>query len=423
MKLLKRYRLFTYSSLFIVVLVGFVVNYYLFRSSIHRTTDDVLDEYRVDLEEYAEKHETLSPLVAMNSKFGEITPVPYDCDLSDIDDTTVDTLVYSHYQEEKVVYRKLSFPIYTKDQNYLVTLMLPALEEDDLVEAVLISLFLLVVLFILLTSLIDFSFTRQIFRPFHNILAMIKTYNIENHAKIQLTHSDIDEFQDLSKMLTTMINQINEGYYSMKEFLEYTSHEIQTPLAVIQLKLDVLNQMNIQDPEILKSLNSIQSSLKRVVRFNRSILFMAKIRNNQFLQKKQIGIGKYVHDYYKQYEELLVMRNISCSFEEDGDFEVKIHPILADNLIQNLFTNAIQHNYDGGNIRFVMTEDQLSIINTFNEPIPSGDLFQKYNYNKNKNGSNGIGLSIVKTICEKNKINLSYHIQQQEFSIILTKAV
>ena len=423
MKLLKRYRLFTYSSLCVVVLVGFVVNYYLFRSSIHRTTDGVLDEYRIDIQEYAEKHETLKPLVAINSKFGEILPVSHDTDLSELDEEIVDTLVYSHYQEEKVVYRKLVFPIYTKDQNYVVTLMLPALEEDDLVEAVLISLFLLVVLFILLTSLIDLFFTRQIFRPFHKIVARIKSYNVENRSIIQLPNSNIDEFQDLSRILTIMINQINEGYYAMKEFLEYTSHEIQTPLAVIQLKLDVLNQKGFQDPEVLNSINSIQNSLKRVVRFNRSVLFMAKIKNNQFLHTKKLALGRYIQDYHQQYDELLAMRNITYSFENKGEFYINIHPILAENLIQNLFTNAIQHNYDGGSIQVVMSPHELSIINTFNEPIPNGDLFSKYTHNKEKNGSNGIGLSIVKTICEKNKINLSYHIQPNEFSITIAKSV
>ena len=421
MKLLKKYRLFTYSSLCIVVLIGFIVNYYLFRNAIHLTTDGVLDEYRIDIQEYAEKHETLQPLLAINSKFGEIIPMAKDCDLSGMKDEIIDTLVYSHYQEEKVVYRKLKFPVYTQDQNYVVTLMLPALEEDDLVETVLLSLFLLVVLFMLLTTLIDISFTRQIFYPFHKIIDTIKNYNIENHTKIQLADSDIDEFQDLSNILTRMIYKINEGYSAMKEFLEYTSHEIKTPLAVIQLKLDVLNQKDFQDPEVLGCINSIRSSLKRVVRFNRSVLFMAKIKNNQFLKRKQVKMVEYVRYYENQYEELLSMKQIRYHFDYKDDFILMIHPVLADNLIQNLITNAIQHNHEGGNIEVSMTADRLSITNTFQEAMPEADLFEKYTYNKERCESNGLGLSIVKTICEKNQICLKYEIHPQQFCITLTK--
>ena len=421
MKLLKKYRLFTYGSLCIVVLIGFIVNYYLFRSVIHRTTDGVLDEYRIDIQEYAEKHATLKPLVAINSKFGEIVPVSNDCDLSGIKDEIVDTMVYSHYQEEKVVYRKLKFPIYTQDQNYVVTLMLPALEEDDLVGTVLVSLFLFVILFVLLTTLIDISFTRQIFYPFHKIIDTMKSYNIERHTRIQLPDSDIIEFQDLSNILTRMINKINEGYSAMKEFLEYTSHEIKTPLAVIQFKLDVLNQKDFQDPEVLGCINSIQSSLKRVVRFNRSVLFMAKIKNNQFLKRKQVKIAEYLRYYEQQYEELLSMKQIKYHFDFTDDLVFIIHPVLAENLIQNLITNAIQHNYEGGHIEISMSAHRLSITNTFKETIPEGDLFEKYTYNKERHDSNGLGLSIVKTICENNQIDLHYEIHHQQFCITLTK--
>lgn len=421
MKLIKKYRLFTYSSLCVVVLIGFIVNYYLFRYSIHRTTDDVLYEYKIDIQEYADNHETLQPLLSVNSRFCEIKPVPSEQCAHEWDEAIIDTLVYSHYQEEKVVYRKLVFPVYTQGQDYVVTLMLPALEEDDLVETVLLSLFLLVVLFILLTTLIDISFTRQIFYPFHQIVEGIKNYNIEHHSKIQLAGSDIDEFQDLSQILNSMMNKINEGYYAMKEFLEYTSHEIQTPLAIIQLKLDVLNQKDFQDLEVLNSIASIQSSLKRVVRFNRSVLFMAKIKNNQFLMKKKVGLREYILYYHEQYEELLFMRNIAFSFECEKDFVVMIHPILADNLIQNLLTNAIHHNYNGGNIRIISSERELVIMNTFNEQLPEGDLFTKYINNKDKKGSNGLGLSIVKTICEKNQIQLNYKVEQNQFCIVLSQ--
>ena len=423
MKLLNKYRHFTYSSLCIVVLIGSAINYYLFRYAIHRTTDDVLNEYRVDIEEYAEHHGTLQPLLEVNSKFGDIRLVSNDYDLSEMRDGIKDTLVYSHYQEEKVVYRKLVFPVITKTQNYQVSLMLPALEEDDLVETVLISLFVFVVLFILLTTLIDLSFTRQILRPFHQIVAKIKTYNLDNHSNVPLAYSDIEEFRDLSQILTDMMNRINEDYYSMKEFLEYTSHEIQTPLAVIQLKLDALNQKNIEDPEILSNISSIQNSLKRVVRFNRSVLFMAKIKNNQFLHKKQVGIREYIDYYYHQYEELLAMKQITFTVDCQEDLVLTIHPVLADNLIQNLITNAVQHNYDGGSIQVTITASQLSVTNTFNEELPEGDLFSKYTYTKDRKESNGLGLTIVKTICEKNQITLRYNIQNHTFCIALSKTM
>ena len=421
MKLLRKYRRFTYTTLCIVVLIGAIFNYYLFRYSIHRTTDEVLKEYRIDIEEYALHHGTLQPLLVVNSKFGEIVPMDPSTDVAAIDVTIVDTLIFSLYQEEQVVYRKMVFPIVTPSQNYKVQLMLPALEEDDLVETVVISLLVFVALFILMTTLTDMAFTRQIFRPFHRILKLIKTYDIDKRSKITFDDSAIDEFKELGHILTEMMDKINAGYYEMKEFLEYTSHEIQTPLSIIQLKLDVLNQQNFQNKEVLDSLYSIQTSLNRVVRFNRSILFLAKVRNNQFPKNKRMDLRGNLSQQLQQYEELLSMRGIKVFQETQRPFVIQINPILAEHLVQNILTNAIKHNYDGGWIRIAITDDKLVVTNTFEGTMPHGDLFEKYTHAYDRKGSSGLGLSIVKAICEKNEIGFSYRISDNEFSLTILK--
>ena len=421
MKLLRKYRGITYTSLCLVVIAGFIVNYYLFRYSIHRTTDDVLNEYRIDIEEYADNHGTLQPLLAENSKFGEIMPVDEGYDLSSMTANIVDTLVYSNYQEEKVVYRKMVFPIVTEHQNYVVRLMLPALEEDDLVQTVVLSLIFFVVLFILLTTLIDMSFTRQIFRPFHNILEGIKTYDIDKRGKIVFEHSPIDEFNELGGILKEMMDKINAGYYEMKEFLEFTSHEIQTPLSIIQLKLDVLNQQNFQDENVIDSLHSIQSSLNRVVRFNRSISFLAKIRNNQFSDIREIDLRKFMHHQLHLYDELLSARKIAVIDDAEEPFVLSLHPLLAEHLVQNILTNAINHNYDGGWIRINNNDNEMIVTNTFEGIMPRGDIFEKYAHTYGKKGSTGLGLAIVKAICEKNNIGFSYRTTEKLFSLTIIK--
>ena len=421
MRLLKKYRGFTYTSLCVVVLIGAIVNYYLFRYSIHRTTDEVLNEYRIDIEDYASHHGTLEPLIAVNSKFGEIVPLVPSSDVADIDVSITDTLVYSHYQEEMVVYRKLIFPILTPQQKYVVQLMLPALEEDDLLQTVIISLVLFVVLFILMTTLTDMAFTRQIFRPFHSILELIKTYDIDKRSKITFEESPIDEFKELGQILTEMTDKINAGYYEMKEFLEYTSHEIQTPLSIIQLKLDVLNQQNFQNKEVLDSLYSIQNSLNRVVRFNRSILFLTKVRNNQFPKNKRIDLRVNLSQQLRGYEELLSMRGIRVFQNSASPFVLQLHPLLAEHLVQNILTNAIKHNCDGGWIRIDLTVDSMVVTNTFDGAMPRGDIFEKYTHGYDKKGSTGLGLSIVKAICEKNDIGFSYRISEKEFSLTIQR--
>ena len=198
----------------------------------------------------------------------------------------------------------------------------------------------------------------------------MKTYNLEKRTKLNFAKSDIDEFNDLSRILMEMIHKINKGYYEMKEFLEYTSHELKTPLSIIQLKLETLNQHDFQDPEVVDSLSSIQCSLRRVVRFNRSILLIAKIRNGQFSEGKIINLRIMFSNYMKQYEEMLLMKQLSVTLDSEQDFRVLLHPILAEHLVQNIFVNAVKHNYSGGKVHIRSYQNRLIVTNTFKGEIP-----------------------------------------------------
>ena len=156
MRLLKKYRTYTYTSLVLVVLIGFVSNYHLFRRVNFRTADEVLYSYQEDIKDFGEKHGTLEPLIAVNSKFGKITRVGDDFDLGDTDGVIKDTLAYDYYQEEQIIYRKMLFSLSTGDGKYLIRLMLPTLEEDYLVTTILFSLLIFTLLFILFTSMMDY---------------------------------------------------------------------------------------------------------------------------------------------------------------------------------------------------------------------------------------------------------------------------
>ena len=318
MKLLTKYRLYSYASLLFIVIVGFVLDYYLFRYSIHQTTDDVLNEYRIDVENYVEANEELQSLYFIGDKLSAVRVLETPDCLEGIDETIRDTMVFSHYEKEMVVYRKLDFAVSSSSKHYLVTIMLPALEEHSLAVTIIVSLVMLVGLFILFTTLVDMAFAKKILQPFERILEVMRTYNIEERTKVKLSSGDIDEFRDLVTILDGMMLKINQGYDEMKEFLEYTSHELKTPLAVIQLKLEDLHQTKSDDEEVLATVSSIQTSLNRIVRFNRSLLFIAKIKNDQFNERKPENLNVTVANYLAVYEELLTVRHIKAEFVQQA---------------------------------------------------------------------------------------------------------
>ena len=419
MKLTSKYRLYTITTLLCVVFISFVVNYYLFRHSIHRTTDDVLQEYRIDIENYAAENDTLLPFRSLELKHSKLTVVSDVQHLPRLDQSICDTLIFSNYQNEMVVYRKMMFPISTTHRNYVVTIMLPTLEEHDLVGTVIISLALIVLLFILFSTVTDWFFARKISGPFNKILESIHSYDIEHPSTVELKHYGINEFQELNQILQIMMTKINRDYTNMKEFLENTSHELQTPLSIIQLKMEALQQADIHDEELLKNIQSIHQAVNRMIRFNRSLLFLAKINNNQFTETEVVDLNRFIHQILEFYKELLDVRRIRLELDETSVFQVMMHPLLAEHLVQNLLTNAVKHNTDGGDIHLYISTESMEISNTFSGQLPEGNLFDRYRFTPNKMESSGLGLAIIKNICDKSQLEINYRIDGQRFILCI----
>lgn len=423
MKLTSKYRQYTVTTLVCVVLASFTIQYFLFRYSIHRTTDDVLNEYRADIESYAAQHDTLQSFQSLELKHSnlEVKTSPYG--LEDIDQTIYDTLIFSQYEREMVVYRKMVFPVSTSTRHYVVTIMLPTLEEDDLVGTVILSLCIIVLLFILFSTITDWAFSRSISRPLHKILQSIRSYNIEQPSTIRLENYGIDEFRELNNILKVMMDKINRDYGNMKDFLENTSHELQTPLSIIQLKMETLSQCCVHNEECLKNIASINNAISRISKFNRSLLFLAKINNNQFAQKEELDLNDFIGQFLNLYKEVLDIRNIGLSYIREGSFRVSIHPTLAEQLIQNILTNATKHNYDDGRIEIHSSSSGIMVSNTFHGELPSGCLFEKYKYTPSKSDSTGLGLTIAKNICDKNNLDISYRVEGERFIILVGHSI
>ena len=421
MKLLSKYRRYTITTLILVAIASFCAMYYLFRYSIHRTTDDVLNEYRIDFENYAHDHEDLEPYKSIDMRLSTLKLQILPGGAGDIDETICDTLVFSHYENEMVVYRKIEFPVSTSDSRYKVMLMLPTLEEHDLVGTVIIALALVVLFFILFSYITDWTLTRKILKPFYRILSFMRTYKIGKPAAEEVQSCGIDEFDEMNLILKGMMEKINRDYHEMKDFLENTSHELQTPLSIIQLNLEALSQKETDDEETVKNISSIRNAANRINRFNRSLLLIARINNNQFTDTQSININRQVSQFMTFYEEILEMRNITIKYDCPQDFIVDMHPLVAEYFVQNIITNAVKHNFDGGTVFVHTSANELRVKNTFNGKMPAGNLFEKYIHDRNVVDSNGLGMAIVRSICDKSGLVISYTADNGIFELIITR--
>jgi signal transduction histidine kinase len=240
---------------------------------------------------------------------------------------------------------------------------------------------------------------RKIWKPFYSTLESIKTFNLSNKKNSGVEKTNISEFDDLNIAVNTMQSRIIKDYETLKNFADNASHEMQTPLAILNSKLDLL----IQEPNLnesqTKQLQSMYDAMSRLSKLNQSLLLLTKIENNQFSKTDPLRFDMLIKEKLLQLEDLIIAKHLQVQTDLK-EIIVETDHYLADILLNNLLGNAIRHNYENGKISISLDRDELIISNSgsafsFNEK----NIFERFSKSENSEGI-GLGLAIVKQICD-----------------------
>ena len=242
---------------------------------------------------------------------------------------------------------------------------------------------------------------KSIWSPFYKNLDAIEGFSLKKQKTIAFEPTGITEFDALNEVLTKLTSQIISDFQNMKQFSEDASHEMQTPLSIISAKLESL----INDPDFgekqIKLIQSAYAAVQRLSKLNRDLVLLTQIENKQFLAMEKVSPGKIIREKLNEFQELLMLKTISVETQLNEEFETESNPLLADLLISNLLTNAINHNIQNGLIRVVQTKDKLQIWNTSEALLEHPDrLFLRFYNESSSANSVGLGLSIVQKICD-----------------------
>ena len=207
-----------------------------------------------------------------------------------------------------------------------------------------------------------------------------------------------------------MAARLKHDYKHLKTFTENASHELLTPIAVINSKLDTLIQTeNFSEPQS-KILNDLYSAVSRLNRLNQSLLLLVKIENRLVQDEQKLDLREIVEDMVIQFEEIFQDKGITvtCTLNEK---EIYASRYLIEILLSNLLSNAIRHNYKGGEIHIDLTAGNLIIKNT-GEPdaLLVEKIFTRFHKSSVSEGS-GLGLTISREICENFSFKLDYQFQ------------
>jgi signal transduction histidine kinase len=327
----------------------------------------------------------------------------------------LDTLV-PEWEPYRVLYKDVSI----QGKPFVLMIRLNLVESEDLIRTIVwIYLGILFVL-LLVIFFITLFISNKLWYPFHDTLKKIEQFSIESNQMPAFKKTGIKEFNQLNKSLTKLIQQTLQSFDLQKVFIQNASHELQTPLAIFQSKLDLLMQDSHLQEQQLNIVHSLYESVSKLKRINKNLLLLAKIENNQFIETSSISIKEIIEEVIPYFSEQAIGKNITIHTELKNNLTIQCNKTLIEILIHNLFLNAVRHNILNGSIYKNTENNRFTIINSgINAPLDTSIIFERFKKGSKNPKSTGLGLAIVKEICIRNGWQIDYKFKNGMHCFIL----
>ncbi|MGC4037283.1 MAG: HAMP domain-containing sensor histidine kinase [Chitinophagaceae bacterium] len=318
-------------------------------------------------------------------------------------------VIYDPETREHVPYQVLEGSIVSGNKIYHVRLQSSLVDREDLIISIVSIIGALIIFVILGLVLINRSLSRRIWKPFYTTLDQLKRFRLDRKSQTEFPSSSIDEFNNLNTTLTTLIDNNQKTFLSQKEFTENASHEMQTPLAVINGNLELLMSSQPLSQEQADWITGIEHATNRMNRLNKTLILLARIDNNQFVGTDKVEIVGSIEHQIHLFEDAINQKRITVTSSLTKPMTRNANPDLIEILFGNIFSNAIRHNRDGGKIIIWQEANSIHICNTGSQqPLDASLLFKRFQKQGGLQESPGLGLALVKRICEISSYDIRY---------------
>jgi signal transduction histidine kinase len=420
MKLFTRYNRINLLATVAVFLLSGISFYFLLRYILIGQLDEDLKIEQHEIENYAVKYQQLPEIIPVRDQHTAYFSTDHDGGKR-----TFTTLkMRDNGEKEKELFRRLIFYIKTRSQWYKVTVS-KSLEGTDTMIRSIVTITLITILLILIISLlINRVVLRKLWQPFYDSLAAVRHFEIGKKDKLNFPKTSIEEFVIMNDTLKNAMTKADEDYQYLKEFTENASHELQTPLAIIRSKLDVLIQdEHLSEPQS-RTVQGAYEAIQRLSRLNQGLLLLTKIENGQYADTTEINLAQKIQEKIAQFEEMTEAKNITVTTTLNSAVRLKMDPILADIILNNLFSNAIKYNVQGGVIDIVVDDELLEINNSgANGSLDDNWLFRRFAKSGQAKEGVGLGLAIVRQAAAFAGFDTRYFYENQLHHFILVKNV
>ena len=357
-------------------------------------------------------------------------------DLSEINDlvkienlSAIAVSTYPKYRDTTMVVSQMDDPMLLREKTILVNTSKGHFEYkmyknisdfDKFRQGVLSTITNTFIILVLVLTLFSLFLSGFLFRAFHRILGSMSKYKIGNDFKLPDVRTSTSEFKKMQLLVSKMITQIESDYRKLKEYTENMAHEMQTPLAIIRSKAELLIADEKMMVEHSKTIKVIYDEATHLSNLGNTLNLLTKIENGEYDKVEQLNTYHIINRHVEAVKEMFDLKGLKLMVELDPNHTLHLDPLLFDVMLKNLLKNALRYGLSVGPVLLTTKGNTLSISN-YGNPLPfdSSKIFNRFVGSNGAKSALGLGLALVKRICDLNQLTITYSFcdAQHTFSI------
>lgn len=259
----------------------------------------------------------------------------------------------------------------------------------------------------LLGGVITFFISGHALKPLCDFSKKIEEVQAQNLSDSRIEENKFSELNQLSVSYNKMLERLSEAFKLQRQFTANAAHELRTPLAVMQLQIDLYNSSKHpnNDTSAQQTISMITEQTERLSKMVRTLLDMSELQT--IARDEEIAISALVEEVLADLEPLAQEKGINL-IEKCDNVLLMGSDILIYRLVYNLVENAIKYNFSGGTVTVNATQQNsqlhLTVEDTGNgipEELKERIFEPFFRLDKSRSrelGGVGLGLALVHEI-------------------------
>ncbi|MCY6484614.1 ATP-binding protein [Clostridium aestuarii] len=301
--------------------------------------------------------------------------------------------------------------VFKENKKYYVQVAKKLDAYDAFLETLYVILVIMNIFGVIIAVISGIYLSRKILKPIEWITNTAKSISIHDLDERINVHGADDELKELGETFNDMIDRLQESFEREKQFVSDASHELRTPISVIQGYIDILDRWGKDDKEVLEeSILEIKNETFNMKKLIEQLLFLARGDNKKYkLNYSEFYLNELIDDIVNETKMIdnkhTIINNVNGKVIINADFDA------IKQVLRIIIDNSIKYTADHGDI-FIESEKQNDYVEIRVKDTGIGipkeeqpyifDRFYRVDKSRSKDtGGSGVGLAIAKWIVKK----------------------